>query len=81
MEEIYLNALHPHDEPTDVAGHLGDDREPDHEVVMGGDEQYGQHQRDRGQHHAEAVDPPTPETICNVCLMSPKVKGSFITNP
>ncbi len=34
----HLHTLDPHDEPADVAGHLGDDVEPHHEVVMGGDE-------------------------------------------
>ena len=65
-DDFYLDALDPHDEPADVAGHLGYDGEPHHEVVMGADEQDGQHQRGRGQHHAHAVNPPPPETICNV---------------
>ena len=65
----HLDALNPHDEPADVAGHLGDDGEPHHEVVMGGDEQDGQHQRQSGEHHAHAVNPPPPETIFNVCKM------------
>ncbi len=66
----HLHTLDPHDEPADVAGHLGDDVEPHHEVVMGGDEQDGQHQRGRGQHHAHAVNPSPPETIFNVCKMN-----------
>ena len=71
----YLDALDPHDEPADVAGHLGDDVEPHHEVVMGADEQDGQHQRDSGQHHAHAVNPSPPETICNV---SKRYVGRFV---
>ena len=65
----YLDTLDPHDEPADVAGHFGDDVEPHHEVVMGADEQDGQHQRGRGQHHAHAVNPPPPETIFNARKM------------
>ena len=34
----HLHTLDPHDEPADVAGHLGDDVEPHHEVIMGSDE-------------------------------------------
>ena len=60
----HLYALDPHDEPAHVAGHLGDDVESHHEVVMGADKQDGQHQRDCGQHHAHAVNPSPPETIC-----------------
>ena len=66
----HLDALDPHDEPADVAGHLGDDGEPHHDVVMGGDEQDGQHQGGCGQHHAHAVNPPPPETIFDVCKMT-----------
>ena len=63
---IYLDTLDPHDEPADVAGHLGDDVEPHHKVVMGGDKQDGEHQRDRGKNHARAVNPTSPEAICNI---------------
>ena len=63
----HLDALNPHDEPADVASHLGDDGEPHHEVVVGADEQDGQHQRGRGQDHAQAVNPPSAETIFIVC--------------
>ena len=62
----HLHTLNPHDEPADVAGNLGDDGERHHEVVMGGDEQDGQHQGGRGQHHAHAVNPPPPKAICNI---------------
>ena len=64
----HLHTLNPHDEPAYVAGHLGDDVEPNHEVVMGGDKQDGQHQGGRGQHHAHAVNPPPPETIFSMCV-------------
>ena len=63
---LHLNTLNPHNEPADVAGHLGDDVEPHHEALVGADEQDGQHQRGRGQDHAQAVNPPAPKAICNV---------------
>ena len=36
---------------------------------MGADEQDGQHQRGRGQHHAHAVNPSPPEAIFNARKM------------